>query len=325
MSINLDKRISYTAADAFPIKIFLMPGLSENIKSGYIPPVHPSISPTNKCNQDCPFCSYSARDRELELSFEHFSSIVHTLEILGAKAIDITGGGEPLMHPEISKMIELLISQKLKMSLTTNGKKLKDIGSYIKFFSWIRISTSDYTSPKYLDATISRFIEENSHVNWDISYVATRNPNYKTFVELVKLANYHRMSHFRVVNDLLDLPFLPPIDAFKKVLCDNHVNDELVIYQDRLAYEHGMRKCLVSLIRPNIDAKGDVFPCCGTQYATTIPARDFAPTFNMGCDYNSIWKFQRCFDGSFCTTCYYGMYNRVLNALQMDVDDVEFT
>lgn len=321
-SIALDKRISFTAADAFPIKIFLLPELVKSIRKGYIPPVHPSFSPTNKCNQNCLFCSYAERDRQLEMSIQDLCTMTLRFKELGAKAVDLTGGGEPLMHSDIEKIISFLHGEKMKLSLTTNALLLDTIN--IDAFTWIRVSTSSFTDPEKLFGKIGKIIEDRPKIDWNLSFVATRDTNYEVYSKLAWYANYYKMQHFRVVYDLLDLVFLPPIDAFKKVLKDKCISDSLMIFQDRLSYETGMKKCLISLIRPNVDAKGDVFPCCGTQYATDVPSKDFHPLFNMGSDYESIWNRQRYFDGSFCAKCYYGAYNRVLNALQSEVKHIEF-
>ena len=319
------KEVSFTAAEIFPIKMFLVPELAEQIRNGYIPPVHPSISPTNRCNKNCPFCSYSEREKQLEMPFEEVCELINVMKDLGMKAVDITGGGESLMHKDIEDIIEYIRAEGIKMGLTTNGMLLPRIESQIRDFVWIRISMSSYDDPTALFNTLGDLVEDNSDVDWNISWVITRNPDYERFADAVRIANYYRMTHFRAVNDLLDLDYLPPIESFKKYLADVQVNDELLIYQDRLAYTHGHRKCLISLLRPNIDARGDVYPCCGTQYATDVPYKNFAPTFNMGRDYESIWGKQRYFDGSFCTKCYYGRYNEVLNTLQSkEVRHIEF-
>jgi len=320
----IDKRVSYTAADVIPVKIFLIDGLVESIRKGYIPPVHISLCPTNKCNQDCEFCSYSARDRNIEMNCGLATNIVDRFQKLGTKAVDLTGGGEPLMYPFVNVLVEYLLHTGMRISLTTNGLLLHKIADYEKKFTWIRVSFSDYSDWNWKDYLPCHLI---NRTDWNFSYVATRKPNYELFANLVKLANeFENVTHVRVVSDLLDLEYLPPIEYYAKYLKQKGIDDSKVIYQDRQRYEHGIKKCLISLLRPNIDARGDVYPCCGTQYAIADnPARDFAPMFSMGRDYRDIWINQRFFDGSRCTKCYYYGYNELLNVLQNpEVKHIEF-
>lgn len=325
--VNLiDKRISFTAADVLPMKLFLIDGLVDQIKKGYIPPVHISLCPTNKCNQNCSFCSYSERDRNLEMSYAQAINILETFKHLGTKAVDLTGGGEPLLYPWINEVIDYISTNDMQLSLTTNGLLLRYIHDRISMFTWIRISVSDYTPWENIEKIIP-YIDDNTSVDWNISYVLTRKPNYDLFMKVVVLANnVNCITHVRAVSDLLDLKHLPPIDRYRLYLDYDAVDDSKVIYQNRQKYSLGAKKCLISLLRPNIDAKGDVYPCCGTQYAIEAnPARNFAPTFNMGNNYKDIWAHQKYFDGSVCTKCYYYGYNEVLNVLQNpEVKHVEF-
>lgn len=323
-----DKRISFTAADVIPMKLFLIGGLVDQIKSGYIPPVHISLSPTNRCNQNCNFCSYSERDRKLEMSLDKAERIIWSFRMLGAKAVDLTGGGEPLMYPHIEELVRYIRYLDMKISLTTNGLLLDKHRDIIPAFTWIRVSVSDYSDEAVLVGKgILQIIRDYPSVDWNLSYVATRRPNYGLFALFAEFANViEQITHVRVVSDLLDLHYLPSIEIYKSHLRGCKIDDSKVIYQDRHKYSLGAKKCLISLLRPNVDAKGDVFPCCGTQYAVEDnPARDFAPGFNMGHDYQDIWKYQRYFDGGVCTKCYYYGYNEVLNVLQSkEVRHIEF-
>lgn len=321
----VSRAMNYTSANTFPVKVLLLPKLADSIKMWYIPPVNVAFVPTNRCNQDCSFCSFGMRDKTLEMPVEQACNIIWRLHKLGMKSLILSGGGEPLLHPGINEIIDETVNLQVKLGMATNAWFLGNIRERIKKFKWIRISMSSFTDVSKLFDTIGMFVMHNARVGWDISFVATRSPDYAKFADVVKFANYHRMTHVRLVSDLVDLEYLPPMKAYKIYLKQQGVNDKLVIYQDRATYTKGVYKCLLSLLKPMIDVKGDVYPCCGISHAMKVPYRDFPPKCNMGNNYEDIWVNQKYFNGKVCDVCYYSNYNQVLSVLQSkDVKDVEF-
>lgn len=71
---------------------------------------------TNECNLSCPHC-YRATDRVDRLSMADVRTVLDSLEIGSANL----GTGENGMHPEFLSIVELLLSQGIKTTLTSNG------------------------------------------------------------------------------------------------------------------------------------------------------------------------------------------------------------
>jgi len=80
---------------------------------------------TDTCNLRCRHCwieprylsedkSISAIDREL------FTSILDQAEPLGTKGVKLTGG-EPLLHPQINELLDIVRQRRLRLSVETNG------------------------------------------------------------------------------------------------------------------------------------------------------------------------------------------------------------
>jgi len=96
----------------------------------YTGPEQVVIDLTNKCNNNCIACWTSSpllRDKtpgdyfkNLEFPFELLKETIDDLHRLGVKRIRFTGGGEPLMHPNILDLIESVKSLGMNCSLTTN-------------------------------------------------------------------------------------------------------------------------------------------------------------------------------------------------------------
>lgn len=125
-------------------------------------PIYVRIKPTNHCNHDCFYCVYKpsfagmhalSKDREKsfdgkpsELSLEKLLEILKDFASMGVRAVTFSGGGEPLMHPDIVEVLDKAHQLGIATSLITNGQLLKDerakaAGSC----HWVRISM-DYNS-----------------------------------------------------------------------------------------------------------------------------------------------------------------------------------
>jgi organic radical activating enzyme len=98
-----------------------------------IVPVTVQMWPSLSCNVRCPTCPYrltdardeADRDEALHLMpLDLFKPLVRSLKHAGVKAVFLTGGGEPLMHPAIASMAAELHSIGLSWGLFTNGSYL---------------------------------------------------------------------------------------------------------------------------------------------------------------------------------------------------------
>jgi len=125
-----------------------------SFKYDYVtPPIYVRIKPTNKCNHNCRTCIYkpeyvgmhSSMSRNDELSKEKLLEVVEDLYCIGVKAITWSGGGEPLMHPNIIDAIEKARQRGLEQAIITNGQELEGRRlCEIIDFKWVRVSFDYY-------------------------------------------------------------------------------------------------------------------------------------------------------------------------------------
>lgn len=326
----MDKRVaSYTAADAVPYKIFKMPDLMAALAAGNIAPYHVQLIPTNLCNMNCGFCSCRERDKGASLSEEEINSIMGTFWNMGARAVTITGGGEPLLHPQINDVIRRLVMTGYRAGLVTNGSALHMLDDWaLRHLTWLRISCSDEVSADDLLPCIENTVKRASGSGCDLafSYVLTATPRDENLVSYIEFANKHGFSHIRVVSDLCNLENVPGMDSHFAGIRPLIGDDSRVIFQGRKNYTRGAARCLISLLKPVIGADGRIFPCCGAQYAEQTPALDLADGMAMGRaeDIRRIWTEQKPFDGSRCVRCYYSAYNDALEAMTEPIRHGEF-
>ena len=128
-------------------------------------PVYVRVKPINRCNHGCRWCSYKA-DRKTGDAMPVVASDMHTvmqeadviptakmLEVLedfksmGVKAVTYSGGGEPLLHKNITDFMERTLFFGIDLSIITNGQLLfGERAELLAFARWVRVSM-DYTTP----------------------------------------------------------------------------------------------------------------------------------------------------------------------------------
>lgn len=92
-------------------------------------PLRVDIDITQTCTDNCSFC-YSRLYRfdplyqDAEISVSVFATLLKKLSEKGTRSVRFTGGGDPLTHPEIRKMLPMPRYYGLRSCLITNGDLL---------------------------------------------------------------------------------------------------------------------------------------------------------------------------------------------------------
>jgi hypothetical protein len=115
-----------------------------------IKPITIQLAPVEVCDSDCPFCSVAGRPLKSKIPFEKIVKLLKDFKSLGAKSVEITGGGNPLLYrdefngqkKDINDIIEVASDLGFDIGIITNShnlsKSLKK-ESYNKI-NWLRIS-----------------------------------------------------------------------------------------------------------------------------------------------------------------------------------------
>lgn len=136
-------------------KVFLHRTQIEAIADGQIPPpVSVKIELTNVCNHDCHFCAYRRLVQKPELKdmiqTERVLALVDELAAGGVEGLMFTGGGEPLLHPGVSKVFARCRARGLQHGLITNGVQLAKLNDEdLRGLRWIRFSVNAGTADEY--------------------------------------------------------------------------------------------------------------------------------------------------------------------------------
>lgn len=323
------RRVSYTAASSLPLKLLHSEEVLSGVRLGRVFPVHVQFTPTDRCNLKCSWCSCANDSRKTSIPLEKVRTMVGILKRWSTKAITVTGGGEPLLHPDLPAMLELFHDAGWEIGLVTNAYLFDrlDIGSLCRL-RWCRISCSDDRGleSNSLGEIVEGAVDRGPMIDWAFSYVVTKDFNAKRLAGYLAFANEHKFTHVRVVSDLLDLENVPDMDTVRHAVHLEGADDHLAIYQGRKDFTRGTKQCWISLLKPVISAEGKVFPCCGAQYSLTTPTLNMPPELCMGeiKDLDDILAHQWHFDGSICYRCYYSNYNMMLGSLLSPVEHQAF-
>lgn len=139
-----------------PYKIVHHPDKITQFKQGKQPyPLQVQIVPSNACCQRCTFCAYRMSsylsnecfDEKDILSYSKIIEILDCMVDMGVGALQVTGGGEPLVHPRILNVFQEVFKRKIELALVSNGQLLtQELCDLLGDVAWIRISM-DSASP----------------------------------------------------------------------------------------------------------------------------------------------------------------------------------
>ena len=257
-------------------------------------PTQIQVDLTNRCNHDCVYCFYHGVnqqivtnfDRKATLPFPTVIKLIDEMSSLGIPACQLTGGGEPLLYPEIREVLDHLNKTDLESALVTNGALIKDdIIARLKKLSWIRLSLDAATKETYalsqntrIDEfskvidNISKIVKELKDTVVGVSFVI--NPlNYKEILQACKLykeLGVHNVRLSVAYTDNQNKIFEPFMDEMMDLAREaRKLNDDNFRVFD-LGYTHIVHLeskknysiCGYSHLTAAIEANGAVRPCC---------------------------------------------------------------
>lgn len=280
----------------------------KNLKEGIISaPIHVRLKPTNRCNHHCAFCSYdpikgdiSIRDemfhRNDEIPKEKLMEILGDFEDIGVQAVTFSGGGEPLLHPNISEALKKIYGSGIKYAMITNGQLLDgEKADILGHANWVRVSSDASDAESFsrirgvpedwfysLTENIKNFAKiKDPSCELGINFVVHRQNadqvyrSAKHFKELG--ANHIKITpmwiqNFREYHEPINNQVLEQISRAKKdfddesfSVFDTYAGD----FSGASVSERKYPKCFVMQINPAIGANCKVYFCHDKAYASS--------------------------------------------------------
>lgn len=135
-----------------PFKIFKQTSKMESLVRGEITaPVAIRLKPCNLCPHRCSWCVYNPEfagmhetcNRTDFIPIGKIKEILEDLKEMGVKVLILSGGGEPLAHPNASEMLDAINASGLDWAVITNGQYILRHVSKLRYAKWVRVS-ADY-------------------------------------------------------------------------------------------------------------------------------------------------------------------------------------
>jgi hypothetical protein len=111
---------------------------------GFPSPISLIINPVYGCNLNCDFCSYGRENtRRVFIDLSDLMDVVERLDFKGGvESAELTGGGEPLLHPKILDIVDELYDYGLDIGMITNGTLIDNemAERLVSKLDWVRVS-----------------------------------------------------------------------------------------------------------------------------------------------------------------------------------------
>lgn len=142
-----------------PLKVFHHRDRIDALRRGDQPsPAQVQLIITNRCNHNCRFCAYRMEgypSNQLfhvkdEIAYPKVCELLDDCVEMGVGAIQITGGGEPTIHPEFTAICHGVLSRGLELAVVTNGNAISEaVMDLLTQAAWVRVSLDAGTPQTY--------------------------------------------------------------------------------------------------------------------------------------------------------------------------------
>ena len=263
-------------------------------------PITLHLALTDACNLDCVFCSVKNRGRQSLSTQQIFEVVSHP--IFGQLAgVELTGGGEPTLHPEIEPIIRILSSRQLRLGLITNGTMLarRLQPETMALLTWIRVSLNSLDYVAEIDLTT---IPNGPLLGF--SYVLNEHTTPAIIATVADYADRHKAAYVRIVPDCLapadQLAAMPSLPL-----------DHPKFYLQSKAFRSltSVSPCRIGYLKPYLNTDGYFYWCSGV----CLEEQKFTAKYRMGhwTAIEAIWQNQQPFDCMF-DKCFWVEHNQLL-------------
>jgi radical SAM protein with 4Fe4S-binding SPASM domain len=310
-------------------------------------PLHVQIDPVGVCNHDCPFCYFRAGARhdgqvrfDVQRQIDYFDgerliAVLNELADLGVQAITLVGGGEPLLHPQIERILETIVARGLRFGIITNLSRLPN-PDLLSRAEWIRVS-ADAASPETYAVMHGVRAAEFDHMKARVNRLAPVTTLGISF--MVHERNWHELALAARLWKELGARYIeckpvydvdrgekirPHLDRILELVTEaQRENDErfrVISMMHRVGDlsrpARNFTRCRVTNYSIQIGADGHVYPCCFLKYERP---QSFGSLYEQS--FREIWDGPRRaglvggLRADTCPPCWYDRTNEVLEYL----------
>lgn len=220
------------------------------------------IEITNICNLKCKFCPETKRKQEY-ISIENFEEIIKNVHTY-TNFVCLHVKGEPLLHPKLENILEILEKYNLKANITTNGTLIKEKLEVLKNSNSVRqinfsihsISQNDEFDKEYL-RNIFESVDELKNIIisyrlWNLQTIKENDVNNEVIKEIEDYYGIKNLKEQLMKNEFLKIKNNIFINQDTEFVWPNLENEQII----------GKGRCLALKEQIAILVDGTVVPCC---------------------------------------------------------------
>ncbi len=240
-------------------------------------PISVELHLTDSCNLKCEWCTdKKLRQNGAVMDLQIIQQLFREFWQHGT-GVTLEGGGEPTLHPDFHKVVEIGQSNSLDMGLITNGTV--DISKSVPMLRWIRVSLDSSTREEYkkekgVDCfehvleNVEKMSKERDceRTFLGIGYVLTTR-NQSSLIELVRRLDRIGVDYIylRPVEEAADItPSLENLLDLRKELAELTSRTRIkymLAVSDRIIDKNAGLPCIAHSLTSVIHANGDVALC----------------------------------------------------------------
>jgi MoaA/NifB/PqqE/SkfB family radical SAM enzyme len=303
-----------------------IPKLTRLQKGGSAVPIMVHTMPTHRCQLKCEHCCFRNRtDVQMDIDLKTYMRGVYQFWELGTRAIELTGGGEPVLYPKIGYCLEYFYDLGMSIGLISNGLALPRIKDELEKIAWVRISlnTLDYRHQDELQPSID-LAKDKTHLS--TCYIWNK----------YSIENLPRIFEFTKKNNLVCRVSPDCIQEVEKIDIEmNLIRNELTkLPENNVMFLSDFNttlirrntSCYIHLIKPALYTDGYVYPCPSAELALENN-KAINEKFRL-CHATEIYDFYRNMSikklEHGCSYCKYTKQQELIEDLLMETDFNDF-
>lgn len=321
---------------------------AREILAGRIPiPRMVSFWPTTICNYNCSFCLYKHENTEEHKIADTAKTMamIDQLADAGVRSFEMSGGGEPTLHPKFDLIAEHACDEGLKLGLLTNGTNMNF--DAMQDFRYIRIGLDAPAPGVYniikkpsMDGAFDKVLDnirdlrsarvDRKRPRIGVKFLLNRINRYD-IAKMVRLAIALQVDYvqFKGEHNGPDV-----LSASEQQKCTDIIESirhddghEVEIFGTAIAEKRG-GCCFMSPIHTVIDPNGNVFVCCFLRSPEYIIGNAFKDPFKSFWGKDRHIRILKHLDATVCEKwdCRWHGFNRDMRDIVIeDSVDIDFT
>lgn len=318
-------------------------------------PVMFHMSPCNPCNLTCSFCCFANRTMKEMLTYDQMVKAIDSFVELGATGMELTGGGEPTLHPDFGRVVNYAYEKGLKIGVVTNGTtitKWHKVGGVWDKLEWVRLGMYGFYEGYEYDIeslrTYSNLTISAAYI-WDENYESSNNPNItgEWIDKKSKKLSKKRQTpeHFERMLEWVEKEKIPTRIAFNSIKVSELIIQDINMIRERienrnLKYaflsdfnwksERRNDSCYMHNFKPFVFTDGNVYVCPCAEMSVEN-AYKVNSEFKI-CDidgimdfYNSVQENNGVKRHHACSYCKYAAQNELIDDALTETEHNDFS